>query len=214
MPAPATDLRWIRPPQQTRSQETLHRILDAAEALVAEKGVEDAAVAEIARRAGSSVGAFYARFQDKEGLVHALYDRFLEQAIATADVALDPQRWQGATIPEILEAVVRFLVDIYRAQTGLLRAFALRTYTHAEFQLRQERLSHYVSDRLCALLLERRREIRHPEPERAARFGQMLVFSALDHALLFGDLRSREFALSDADFSAELTRAYLAYLGV
>ena len=32
------ELRWIRRPQQARSQQTLDRILDAAEALVAENG--------------------------------------------------------------------------------------------------------------------------------------------------------------------------------
>ena len=65
-------LRWVRPPQQARSQETLHRILDAAEVLVAEKSFEDASVSEIVRRANSSVGAFYARFEDKDAVLRVL----------------------------------------------------------------------------------------------------------------------------------------------
>ena len=113
-PRATPDLRWVRAPQQARSQETLDRILDAAESLVTEKGFEDATVAEVARRAGSSVGAFYARFRDKTGLLYALYDRYLEQAMATADVALDPERWQGTAIPDLLRSVVRFLVEVYR----------------------------------------------------------------------------------------------------
>jgi len=71
--APVPELVWIRPPQQARSQQTLSRILDAAEAILAEKGWEDASVAEIARRAGSSVGAFYTRFPDKDTLLAALH---------------------------------------------------------------------------------------------------------------------------------------------
>ena len=47
-------LQWVRPPQQARSQETLERLLDAAETLIAEKGFEDTPVAEVASRAGSS----------------------------------------------------------------------------------------------------------------------------------------------------------------
>ena len=82
-------------------------------------------------RAGSSVGAFYARFADKDALLHALYDRYYQEAIATADEALDPARWEGATIPEILSAVVVFLVEIYRERTGLMRAFALRNHADA-----------------------------------------------------------------------------------
>ena len=61
----AAGLHWVRPPQQARSQETLNRLLDAAEQLVAEKGFDDTPVAEVARRAGSSVGAFYSRFREK-----------------------------------------------------------------------------------------------------------------------------------------------------
>ena len=122
MPHPASELRWVRPPQQARSQETLDRILDAAELLIADKSFADTRVADVVERAGSSVGAFYARFRDKEGLLHALYDRFLAEATATADAALDPERWEGATVPEILGAVIGFLVTVFREQTGLLRA--------------------------------------------------------------------------------------------
>jgi AcrR family transcriptional regulator len=207
------ELRWVRPPQQARSQETLERLLDAAEHLVAEKGFEDTPVAEVARRAGSSVGAFYARFQDKDALLHALYERYYEQAIATADAALEPARWEGAQIPEILAAVVRFLVSIYREQAGLIRAFVVRNHSDAEFQARRERLSHYVNEGLSALLLARRAEIAHPQPERAAAFGLTLVFSTLESAMLFGELRSASLTLSDDDLAAELTRAFLAYLG-
>ena len=210
---PGSELRWIRPPQQARSQETLERLLDAAETLVAEKGFADTPVAEIARRAGSSVGAFYARFPDKDALLHALYERYYEQAIATADAALEPARWEGARIPEILASVVRFLVSIYREQNGLIRAFVVRNHTDAAFQARRQRLSHYVSERLSALLLERRAEIAHPDPERAAAFGLTLVFSTLESALLFGELRSGALVLSDDDVATELTRAYLSYLG-
>ena len=68
-PVPVPELVWVRPPQQARSQLTLSRILDATEAILAEKSWEDAGVAEIARRAGSSVGAFYSRFRDKDALL-------------------------------------------------------------------------------------------------------------------------------------------------
>jgi AcrR family transcriptional regulator len=206
------ELRWVRPPRQARSRETLDRILDAAEALVAEKGFDDTPVAEIVQGAGSSVGAFYTRFRDKEGLLHALYDRYYEQAIATADLALDPARWEGASISEILRAVVRFLVGTYREQRGLVRAFVIRNHTDPSFRARRERLSHYVSERLSDLLMARRGEISHDDPERAAAFALMLVFSTIDN-LLFDEMRSGALALSDDEYSTELTRACLAYLG-
>jgi AcrR family transcriptional regulator len=214
MAAPKPELHWVRPPRQARSQETLDRILDAAEALVAEKGFEDTPVSEIVHRAESSVGAFYARFHDKEGLLHALYERYYEEAVATADVTLDPARWEGAGTPELIDAVIHFLVSIFRDRRGLMRAFVIRNHTHPEFQARQQRLSHYVIARLRALLLARREQLSHPDPERATRFGLMLVFSALETMILFGEMRSSLLSLSDEDLADELTRSTLAYLGV
>jgi AcrR family transcriptional regulator len=207
------ELRWVRPPQQARSQETLDRLLDAAEQLVGEKGFGDATIAELVRRAGSSVGAFYARFRDKDGLLYALYERYLEQAIATTDAALDPRRWDGASIPEIVHAVVPFLVSVYRERQGLIRAFVLRNHVDPEFRARQERLSHYVNAGLSRLLLARGGEIRHPDPARAATFGLTMTVNTIESAVLFGELRSSALTLSDEELAAELIRAFLAYLG-
>jgi len=207
-------LRWVRPPQQARSQQTLDRILDAAEVLVSEKGFDDTPVAEIARRAGSSVGSFYSRFPDKDALLVALNERFLAQAIATADAALDPARWQRTTIDEIAAAVVRFLVEIHREQRGLLRAFSMRMRVDPEFQARRERLAQHVGAGLSQLLRAHGAEIQHADPERAAAFALTMVFGTLEHTILFGELRSGAFAWTDEDLSTDLARAFLAYLAV
>jgi AcrR family transcriptional regulator len=206
------ELRWIRPPRQVRSQETLDRILDAAEALLTDKGFEDVKVADVVARADSSVGAFYARFHDKDGLLFALQQRWRDQAIATTDDALDPERWAREGIAEILRSVVPFLVGTFRERKGLMRAFVLRHYTDAAFREQRDRLTDYVADKLAALLLARQGEITHPDPELAARFGLGLVFDGIQSAVLFDEPRGTP--LGDARLAAELTRAYLAYLGV
>jgi len=211
---PSAELRWVRPPRQARSQATLDRILDAAEALVAEKSFEDTTVAEVVRRAGSSVGAFYTRFRDKEGLLYALYDRYLQEATATTDAALDPRRWEGASVPEIVSAVVDFLVSVYRERRGLMRIFVARNHSDVDFQIRRDRLSLYVVTKLAGLLLARRPEIGHHDPEQATRFCLTLVFSTLDSCVLFGEMRSTDLELSDDELATELTRACLAYLAV
>lgn len=213
MPNTTTALRWIRPPRQARSQDTLDRILEAAEELVADKGFDDTPVVEIAERAGSSVGAFYTRFRDKDGLLYALYERYLEQAAATADHALDPVRWEGRGIADVLSAVVPFLLEVFRERRGLIRSFVLRNYTDAEFAARQERLSQHVSEKLGALLVARRDEIRHPDPARAADFGLSVVLATLESVVLFGET-TRSGGISDEELSRELLRTYLSYLGV
>ena len=208
------ELRWVRPPRQARSQQTLDRLLDAAVALVSEKGFDDTPVAEIARRADSSVGAFYNRFPDKDALLNALNERFLAEAIATADDALDPARWEAASVDEIANAVVRFLVEIHREQRGLLRAFSTRMRVDPEFQARRDRLARHVAAGLSALLLAHRAEIQHADPQRAVEFALTMVFGSLEHTILFSEMRSGAFAWTDEELSTELARAFLAYLVV
>src|SRR6476661_5331228 len=88
----------FRPPQQTRSQETLDRILDAAERVLDEKTFSEATLAEIMERAGVTVGAFYRRFPDKDALLHLLDERFFAELYERADAITDPQRWSGSSL--------------------------------------------------------------------------------------------------------------------
>ena len=213
MPTPTQTLQWIRPPRQARTQETLERLLDAAEALLSEKRFEDVHVAEVARRAGTSVAAFYRRFKDKEGLLHALHERLCEEAFATADDALDPERWAGAEIREILETVVPFLIAVFEERQALDLAVYQRGLTDEAMRERSHRLSRYALDRLSALLLARREEIAHPKAERAVSFALMQTAAILNHLYT---ARFREAGLarmSNEEIATETVRSCLAYLG-
>lgn len=63
---------WARPAVQVRSRLQRDRLLKAGERVFAESGFWQAHIAEIAARAGCSVGSFYRRFRDKEAFFFAL----------------------------------------------------------------------------------------------------------------------------------------------
>ena len=206
--------RWIRPAQQARSQQTLERLLDSAEALIANKGFDDVTVAEIAARAGFSVGAVYSRFRDKQGVLHCLQDRFVDEANLTTDAAFDPDRWEGASIEEIVSELIVFLVEIHRERRGVLRELLSRTRNEPSMVERKERLVAHISEHLMSLLLARADRIGHPDPAAAVGFGLRLVFATLEQAILFGDTGVYGSPDSDEKLAAELTRAFLGYLDV
>ncbi len=203
-----TRLEWITPPCQARSHRTLARLLDATAELLSSRDFAAISVAEIAARAGSSVGAFYRRFRDKGALLHALHERYTEEAFATAEVALDPNRWENATVEEILAEVVRFLVHIDGDRRGLRRAVQQRAQVDAAFRERSLRLRRHLTERVARLLKARRAEIEHPDPEVAAAFVLRQILGVLSQAALAGE---RE--LSEDRLAEELTRACVAYLG-
>ncbi len=207
-------VEWVRPTHQARSQETLERILEAAEEVVAEKGFDSATVSEIVRRAKSSVGAMYARFTDKESLLACLHERFCEEALATSDAALEASRWEGASIAEIMSTAMPFLVHIYHQKQGLLRAFILRASHDDQFAERGVNLGREISQRLVALLMARRDEIRHPNPEMAVDFGLRMAFDTLDQSTLFPSMQRTMTRFSPELLGEELVRVFLSYLGI
>lgn len=208
---PAHSLEWVRPPRQARTRQSLDRMLDAAEHLVAARGFADAGVVEIARRAGSSVGGFYRRFRDKQGLLQALHERFCEEARATADAALDPARWSGASTAEIMRQFSAFLLQIYREREGAFRAFLLAAMTDETVRRRTLELRQYLHQRLAALLAARRAEIAHPDPEVGSAFALDMILATLSQAVQF---QQGPLGLADPHLDSELPRACLAYLGV
>jgi AcrR family transcriptional regulator len=203
----------FRPPQQSRSQATLDRILDAAETVLEEKSFSEATLAEIMDRAGVTVGAFYRRFPDKDALLHLLDNRFFAELHELATTALGDAKWQGATAAQIVTEFTDIAVRLYKSRRGLLRSLFLRARTDPVImQSAREVNAHYV-ERLRTLLLARQSELHHPCPERAVELGFMILIGALRETVLFGEVWPNPQAVVDDGLSKELARAYLAYLG-
>ena len=203
----------FRPPQQTRSQATLDRILDAAENVLEEKSFSEATLAEIMDRAGVTVGAFYRRFPDKDALLHLLDNRCFAEMHVIAQSSLGETKWQGATVPQIVHEFTATAVRLYKARRGLLRSLFLRARTDPVIlQSARDVNAHYI-ERLRALLLARADEIHHPSPERAVELGFMILVGALRETVLFGEVWPNPRGVVDDGLSEELARVYLAYLG-
>ena len=209
---PSQHLRWIRPPRQARSQQTLERVLDAAEALIAEQGIDHTTVAEIARRAESSVGAIYARFGDKEALLRSVFERFYEQAVATADHVFDPKHWLGVPLGELLHSAISLTLRIFRERRLLFAGFTVRAASDPKLQALGERLGLAVAERATTFLQQRGETISHPDPDLAVRFGVFVVLSALEARALYSPQAVQD--VSEAVMAAELTRMCLGYLGL
>lgn len=204
-------LEWIRPPLQERTRRTLGRMLDAAEQLVADKSFAETSIAAIARAAGTSVGGFYRRFHDKQGLLQALHERFCEEARATADAALDPGRWAGASTAEIVREFTAFLIEIYRERAGAFRAFMFASLTDETVRRRTLELREHLHRRLATLLAERRAELAHPDPDLGSAFAIDFILGTLSQAVQF---QQETLGLADPRLDSELPRLFLAYLGV
>jgi AcrR family transcriptional regulator len=209
-----TPLHWVKPPQQARSQKTLERLLDAAEELIAERGVASVTISEVVRRAGSSVGAFYARFPDKDALLATLHERSCVEALATAELALDPKRWESVDLAGAVHEIVKFAGALYRERRGIAIAFIELAAADASFADRRAALEEETGLRLLEFLKARESEVAHADLKVASQVAIRMILSTLEYgAMIFrGDGRDAA-GLSDERIASELTRAVLGYLG-
>lgn len=187
-------------------------MLDAAEEVIGEKGFDDAGVVEIAARAGFSVGAVYQRFRDKQALIEALLERGQIVFRATLEAAVAEARWEGASILEILEGYLTFTLREASARLGLRRAklaLALRDPAMSQRMIENQRA---LDVRLRALLLARRAEVGHPDPDLAISFVleqlRAVLLVRLEGALLYSNLT----AVNDERFISEALKSVAAYL--
>ena len=202
-------LEWVRRPLQARSQQTLDRLLDATEALLDEQGLDKITVAEVVRRAGSSVGAFYARFADKEGLVRLVLERFTEQAIATTEAVLLPERWQGVPVADALETMLLFTLKIVRERRQLIAALIVRSAQDPSLTALGEQLHEHICERMRALVAARGDRFTHEDPDTAIHVAVGMVLSFVESRAIHHTER-----MTDERMATEMARLIVGYLGV
>lgn len=205
----------ITPPKQQRSRDTLARIVNATERLLEDRSFEDVSVAEIVKRSRSSIGAFYARFDDKDALLAYLDNLHAEDLIEQVTGYCNDDCWQAAPVEELVSELIRFLIEFFREHKGLLCALSIRARLRddARFAEPTRRVNSRVPE-LIRLVLSRRSEIGHPSPEHAVYLGFVMILSTIRERVLFPEVYPTQLRISDALFAEELKQAYLAYLGV
>ena len=118
---------------QARSIQTRNRIVAAFEALLKEKAFEDISVAEIASKAGVSVGAIYRRFENKDAFIPLILEAYKNRVEAFAadpanQLAPDPEAGLFTALQEMTQLAWRFLEQ----DGNLLRAAFIHARTRPD----------------------------------------------------------------------------------
>ncbi|MEP6494269.1 MAG: helix-turn-helix domain-containing protein [bacterium] len=200
----------VRAPRQARSVETYNRMLDAAEEILLETSFDDMTVAEVAARAGVTIGAFYARFQDKDSLLKQLELRMQEDFVAlNAD---NDDEMGRVSLEELILHHHRRLIGVYRRRRAISRALVLRSHTDLALKRRIEKLNMKSLPRFARALREHA-HFDHPHPLRAIQFALVAVRSVCREVVLFRESWPNARPLTDEELAKELTRLFLTYLG-
>jgi AcrR family transcriptional regulator len=160
------------------------------------------------------VGAFYARFRDKQALLHSLYARYDQSLETRMDELRERASWEGLDLAGSVRLLVEHLVAFFGERLFLMRALALYARTRPDEidsdARRRRRRQHQF---LHSALLTRRDEIHHPEPERAVELAIFFAAAACRDRILFAEApHSESTRLSTAELVHEVTRMVLGYL--
>jgi len=178
----------LPPPRQERSRRTLERLLVAVEELLDERLFEALSMADVAARAGVSVGTIYTRFRTKEELLPALFER--HDAAVGERVGAFLEKLAGERgLRARIERLVDFAVSYHREHRGLLRALTMYVRAHPESvpaRTYAERSAQYRA--VAEVLVADGRGIRHADPVAEAEFTLGVVNSVCREQVLFDEV--------------------------
>jgi AcrR family transcriptional regulator len=186
--------------RQKRSQKTYDALIGTTFKLLQQREFDAISIAELAQKAGYSVGAFYARFRSKDELFDALLAQHVEDRL-TARTRIFASSTDETLVGDLMED----LVDYYWTRRRFWRAALIRSMNDPEFWEPVRRQGHEFG----AWLVERisRRAGRSmTEPEQAnVRFALQLALGTINNTIIN---RPGPIFMEQVQFVEQLTRAF------
>jgi AcrR family transcriptional regulator len=186
----------IRTPKQPRGIDTKNRIMTAAFALYAKKGIHGTNSREIAEKAGVSIGSFYSYFKNKKTLLLEMLEDYLNRHFLAIWKAMD-----AVSINEMQRKDIHILVQSVFSAYGISPEFHRQThalrYSDPDINKVYERERQREVTQIRYLLESNRHRMRISDPEAAA----VVIHNAVEsvaHTAKFIGPKTNEEALMDA----------------
>ena len=187
------------------------RMLDAAEAVFAKGGDNALTVEAVVKGSKTSVGAFYSRFGDRNGLLQAMHERFLLRLGGAAHVAVAA----AGNEKNLAGAIEVFLSHVFTATQeyrNSARFFVLHRSADTTLRAQGIRANAVFAGIFTTLVLSHRAEIAHADPAIATNVAWRLVFAALAQQMMFDDQEVSGVPMTIPALVHEIASCIVAYL--
>jgi AcrR family transcriptional regulator len=116
-----------REPKQARSRQSFEKTLEAALALLQERGNDEFTLADVSARSGVSIGSIYARFQGKDELLRVAHGRKMDDIDAVSGHLFEPLPSRpDAALESVAREAIDLVIEVLRRYADILRPFMLR----------------------------------------------------------------------------------------
>lgn len=189
-----------QPIKQRRSQRTFDALVETGLRLARERDLEAIPVAEIAKEAGYSVGAFYARFTTKDDFHRALMERYTADRIVDYDELF-------ATVDDdsLLTLYIARQAERLFTNRRFWRACLHRSFNDPEFWEPFRRIVRHVGDRFIERAARRIGRPLTAEEQRSIRFAIQVANGTMNNTMIN---RPGPVSVDDPDFQVRLVRTF------
>ncbi|MDP9877649.1 AcrR family transcriptional regulator [Variovorax boronicumulans] len=176
----------FKPPLQSRSEKSLSKMINAGRELVELSGdFEGMMLSDVIRLAGTSTGAFYGRFRDKDAFVAAILESAFAQIRKEVDSKIDAELLlETGRASEVAASIVHIYVAMCRENRGLfkavLRHFAINDPSSNPIRA----LDHHIRSRTVPALIESMRRQSQSVSDPNIQIGIQFVVGTLAITLL------------------------------
>jgi AcrR family transcriptional regulator len=211
-PPPAlVEWKGVTPPHQARSEATYHALIEAGRKALANQSFEKTTIAALARSAGTSVGAFYGRFENKQAYFSAIQETVVAEIAAEVRDSFDALDAAGGDTVDFLGLLAEVLAGIFRDNKGLYRAAFKDASALPHIWTPFKRLGWAIASMAAAKLTPRLAQIGRPATERDVRIAIQFMNGMLVNATINdpGPIH-----LEDDEMVPYLKRMLFAFLAV
>jgi AcrR family transcriptional regulator len=203
----------FRPPRQARSRKALEAVLEAGLELLEEGGVEALRIADVAERAGVSVGTVYNRFDGKDALFHTIQQRYIERVIAEHTLVYGDDGWAALSTIELIDRAIRVAAGVLANHATVLRVFMHQGGADPTVARQGSAGTRIFAGQFESVLLTRAAEFRTPQPAaEAVDLCFRMVYDVLARRILFGPTFESDLATGWDRTVDGLVSAATAYL--
>ena len=186
--------------RQKRGQKTYEALIATAFELLEKEEYETLTVDTLARAAGYSVGAFYARFRSKDEFFDALIAEYAEQRRRIrADI------FANTDDDTLIDALIDELVTFYWQRRRFWRAALIRSIRDPAFWDPIRSLSHEFSDMMIEHMSRRAGRELSEEEKTNAQFATQVAMGTINNSIIN---RPGPVFLGQTRFIANLARTF------
>lgn len=182
--ASSLETKGVTPTQQARSKATFQALIQAGMQVIESKEFQAIKIAEIARAANVSVGAFYDRFQNKDVFLAALQEIVAENIEASVRRITEDGSFASLGEIDAVAVMVKAWLQPVRKHRGVIKATLGHVSTQPRAWSPLRRAGRRVADLFVNVLEPRLAARGRKAPMREIRIAMQFVFGLVVNSIM------------------------------